>query len=326
MKQLHISSTNTYDLPLKLARKNFRTLGYALFEDEVLNPNQIQKIQSHYNPFEPKLPPNDSEVLNIVCGKEFGLVRSSNGRVYYYGKAASLGLKSIGKSPTLKMTELIVSKVASITQVSIGHDGVHALLVNDDGTVFFTGSARRGEDGDTSKNRRQPKAVKPKKIAKIDTHFIINASCNNGTSAFVTKLGKLIMFGKDTTHCDAGGFVTELSDQHITKVALGKAHCVVLNTKGNLFTFGLNNKGQCGRVFVKDKEASSSSSAMETSLETKNVENKFKIDMTNMCDSDDHNVVHGQCRVCSTCKECTGYNVSCVSALSLAIQERIPGS
>lgn len=68
-----------------------------------------------------------------------------------------------------------------------------------------TGTARRGEDGDTSKNRRQPKAVKPKKLSKIDSHFIVHASCNNGTSAFVTKSGKLIMFGKDTAHCDSSG-------------------------------------------------------------------------------------------------------------------------
>lgn len=76
---------------------------------------------------------------------------------------------------------MIISKVANIVHVAIGHDGIHAILVNDDGTVYFAGTARRGEDGDTSKNRRQPKAVKPKKLAKIDSHFIVHASCNNGT-------------------------------------------------------------------------------------------------------------------------------------------------
>jgi alpha-tubulin suppressor-like RCC1 family protein len=45
------------------------------------------------------------------------------------------------------------------------------------------------------------------------------------------------------------GLVTNLHDQHIIKVCLGKAHCVVLNTKGELFSFGLNNKYQCGHLF-----------------------------------------------------------------------------
>lgn len=130
--------------------------------------------------FEPKLP-NDVEIQSIVCGKEFGLVRASNGKIYYYGKSASLGLKSIGRTPTMKMTELIISKVSNIVQIAVGHDGVHALLVNDDGTVYFAGTARRGEDGDSSKNRRQPKASKPKKLSRIDGHVITQAACNNGT-------------------------------------------------------------------------------------------------------------------------------------------------
>lgn len=33
------------------------------------------------------------------------------------------------------------------------------------------------------------------------------------------------------------------------QVALGKAHAVALNVKGHVFTFGINNKYQCGREF-----------------------------------------------------------------------------
>ncbi|KAM8720838.1 hypothetical protein ACLKA7_006822 [Drosophila subpalustris] len=319
-----------FELPLQLARKKFRTLGYAAFEDELLNQHQIQRIQSAHNSFEPKLPApcRDADVLGMACGKEFGLVRASNGRVYYYGKSAALGLKCVGRTPTLKLTELIVSKAAHIVHVAVGHDGIHALLVNDDGTVYFAGTARRGEDGDSSKNRRQPKAVKPKKMSKIDGHVVVHAACNNGTSAFVTKTGKLIMYGKDTAHCDSMGFVSELLDQHVTKVALGKAHCVALNAKGQLFTFGLNNKGQCGRVFnkmmpVKDVPSSSTTYALLGQHADKF---RHKIDFSTLCDYDDHNMVQGQCRVCVMCRECTGYNVSCVSALNVPLEQRLGGS
>lgn len=139
VKQIYTTTGNIIsDLALKLARKSFKTLGYAAFEDEVLNQNQIQSIQTTNNPFEPKLP-NDFDVAGIVCGKEFGLVRSTNGKVFYYGKSSALGLKSIGKTPSLKMTELIISKVSHIVQIAIGHDGIHAILLNDDGTVYFCG-------------------------------------------------------------------------------------------------------------------------------------------------------------------------------------------
>lgn len=194
------------------------------------------------------------------------------------------------------------------------------------------GTARRGEDGDSSKNRRQPKAVKPKRIAKIDGHIIVHASCNNGTSALVTNTGKLIMLGKDTMHCDSStGFVTDILDQHITKVALGKAHTVALNSKGQIITFGMNNKGQCGRSKGKltqcvtetdfGAKAQQSQSSVSASPAT-----PMKFDVSNMCDFEEHNIVHGQCRVCTICRECTGYNVSCVTTQNISIDQRVPGA
>jgi hypothetical protein len=33
-------------------------------------------------------------------------------------------------------------------QYSVGHEGLHCLMVADDGSVFFAGVAKRGEDGD----------------------------------------------------------------------------------------------------------------------------------------------------------------------------------
>jgi E3 ubiquitin-protein ligase MYCBP2 len=53
------------------------------------------------------------------------------------------------------------------------------------------------------KARRQPKPVKPKKMIKVDGLNIVHAACNNGTTAVVSKEGELLMFGKDTAHCDS---------------------------------------------------------------------------------------------------------------------------
>lgn len=170
----------------------------------------------------------------------------------------------------------------------------------------FKGTARRGEDGEQSKNRRQLKATKPKKVSKIDGYFITHISCNNGTSAFVTKDGKLIIFGKDTNYCDSAGIVTGLNDVHIVKVALGKAHCVALDAKGQLYTFGLNNKGQCGRKFTKDRNGMSlyaraiiidlilCYSLLDDTFDPKPKQQTFKP----MCPIDEHTIIDGKCRVC----------------------------
>lgn len=45
------------------------------------------------------------------------------------------------------------------------------------------------------------------------------------------------------------GHVTDLKDQVVSQVSLGKAHAVALTSKGRIYTFGINNKGQCGRDF-----------------------------------------------------------------------------
>ena len=89
----------------------------------------------------------------------------------YSGKSQSLGIKSTPASPAagvanapsssskpsaaaaagvLEWKELAIVKSPRIIQCSVGHDGQHCLLVADDGSVFFVGVARRGEDGESS--------------------------------------------------------------------------------------------------------------------------------------------------------------------------------
>lgn len=262
--------------------------------------------------------PDDSEISGIIAGKEFGLIMSAAGKVYYYGKSASLGLKSLIKSPSLKLSELTISKVSKIIQISLGHDGLHTLLLSDDGSVYFAGCSRRGEDGEISK-RRLLKPTKPKRISRLDNHFIVNISSNNGTSAFVTKTGKLIMFGKDTSFCDAHGVVSQLQDQQITKTALGKAHTVALNAKGQVFTFGVNNKGQCGRSFGNHKDKH---------FPSEDYYSKAIADRPPpfLCEIDEHDIVEDNCKICKICHECTGYNKSCAAMQKIPIKNRIPGS
>lgn len=87
-------------------------------------------------------------------------------------------------------------------------------------------------------------------MQKVEGQFIVNAACNNGSTALVTKEGSLLMFGKDTLYSDeTTGLVPDLKDVCVVNVALGKAHTAVLTNKGQLYTFGINNRGQCGRDF-----------------------------------------------------------------------------
>lgn len=324
----------------------------------------------------------DEDILTVAAGKDFTLVRTVGGKIYYSGKASSVGMKqgsasaaaaaaaaamagsssgiaggggnsgagasgngagiSSGAGPSGskpsgapvtgpsgsnssgsggRWPELTITKSPRIIHLSVGHEGQHGVLVSDEGAAFFVGTARRGEDGDASKGRRQPKPVKPKKMIKMDGQFVVSSGCNNGTSALVTRDGELYIFGKDTSHCDAStGLVTELRDVHVSTVALGKAHALALTNKGHVHSFGINNKGQCGRDFTpQTKEGTGMSMSVgpagEEELEDEEgAESGDEGGEGGMCPPGRHRWVREHCLICTVCHECTGYGAACVSS------------
>lgn len=56
----------------------------------------------------------------------------------YCGKAAALGIKQAGVRIG-KWSELVLTKAPKVTQIAVGHDGLHAILVTEDGSAFFAG-------------------------------------------------------------------------------------------------------------------------------------------------------------------------------------------
>uniref|UniRef100_A0A182JNI9 PHR domain-containing protein n=1 Tax=Anopheles christyi TaxID=43041 RepID=A0A182JNI9_9DIPT len=258
------------ELRLKLAKNRYHTYGWAAFEEELVDNGGFQQLTAAPVPVL-ESNPTGAGIQSISCGKEFGLVLVDDGKVLYWGRGTALGLKSSANvaggaagclmsapkaTVSMKLNELtaLPKGVTCFRQVAVGHEANHGLLLTGDGTVYFTGTAKRGEDGELAKtNRRQPKAIKPKRLNKLDGQTVTFVACNNGTSAFVTKDGKLIMYGKDTNYCEPNGVVGGLTDVVIRKVALGKAHCVAVDALGQLYTFGLNNKGQCGRKFQRER-------------------------------------------------------------------------
>uniref|UniRef100_S4RQI1 Uncharacterized protein n=1 Tax=Petromyzon marinus TaxID=7757 RepID=S4RQI1_PETMA len=260
------------------------------------------------------------------AGREFALMRTANGKVYYTGKYQSLGIKQGGPAVG-KWVELPLTKSPKIMQFAVGHDGGHALMVAEDGSVFFTGTAKKGEDGESAKSRRQPKACKPKKMIRMEGKAVVQVACNNGSSALVTREGELYTFGKDAVYSDATGLVKELRGQTVTQVALGKAHACVLTKSGTVWTFGVNNKGQCGRDTGTNAHGSKGAgtephavAAMEEDLEEEGDEDRQG---AVMCQPGAHTWKMEQCMVCTVCGECTGYGSSCVSS---GRAERAPGT
>ncbi|KAM7178271.1 E3 ubiquitin-protein ligase MYCBP2 isoform 8-T8 [Macrochelys suwanniensis] len=298
------------ELQLKLARKCLHACGISLFDLE----KDLHIISTGF----------DEESAVLGAGREFALMKTASGKIYYTGKYQSLGIKQGGPSAG-KWVELPITKSPKIIQFSVGHDGSHALLVAEDGSIFFTGSASKGEDGESTKSRRQSKPYKPKKIIKMEGKIVVYTACNNGSSSVISKDGELYMFGKDAIYSDSTSLVTDLKGHFVTQVAMGKAHTCVLMKNGEVWTFGVNNKGQCGRDtgsmsqggkgFVVENMATAMDEDLEEELDEKD-------EKSMMCPPGMHKWKLEQCMVCTVCGDCTGYGASCVSS---GRPDRVPG-
>ena len=312
----------TSDLPIKLARKCVEVVGSSIIDDGAAAASGAAGDRYHVE-FGV-----DDEVSCLASGKEFSLMLANSGKLYFTGKSVAIGHKT-ACSPG-RWNEVTVSKSGTspvtISQFSVGHDGLHALLVSEDGTVYFTGTSKRGEDADhQSKPRRQPKPSKPKKMSRMEGQTVVTTACNSGTSCIVNKKGELFVFGKDSSHADLStGQVTELSGQVVTAVAAGKAHIVALTLNNEVFTFGMNNKGQCGRDFPQCPGPAPAD--VDDGDDDHDADNENEIVSAGaelLCPPGKHKWKHDQCMVCAVCGECTGYGAGCVSA---SRPDRNPGT
>ncbi|XP_016086576.1 E3 ubiquitin-protein ligase MYCBP2-like [Sinocyclocheilus grahami] len=121
------------------------------------------------------------------------------------------------------------------------------------------------------------------------------------------------------------GQVSDLKGHFVTQVAMGKAHTCVLTKSGEVWTFGVNNKGQCGRDTGTMSQAGKAfgvenmATAMDEDLEDELDEKEEK---SMMCQPGMHKWKLDQCMVCTVCGDCTGYGASCVSS---GRPDRVPG-
>lgn len=66
----------------------------------------------------------------------------------YNSKLGNQNLRAPGSQDTQCWVELTCPKISVVKQCIIGNEGSIGLLVYNDGSVYFIGFARRGEDGE----------------------------------------------------------------------------------------------------------------------------------------------------------------------------------
>ena len=97
-------STIDDELPLKLARKSVNVFGTSVIE-EGKTKNQVDFGY-------------DEETVSLQSGKEFALMLTNQGRIYYTGKSSALGHKQ--PCPNGQWNELAITKASKFVQCAIG--------------------------------------------------------------------------------------------------------------------------------------------------------------------------------------------------------------
>ena len=116
-----------------------------------------------------------------------------------------------------------------------------------------------------------------------------------------------------------------LKDVHIVNIALGKAHGLALSDKGNVYSFGINNKGQCGRDGLVSSSqinqsngessipAAAPNDAIDDDIESEDGGSAGEV---KLCPSGSHRWRVDQCMICTQCHQCTGL-LNCLSIYSV---------
>uniref|UniRef100_A0A8L8Q1Q6 TNFR-Cys domain-containing protein n=1 Tax=Heligmosomoides polygyrus TaxID=6339 RepID=A0A8L8Q1Q6_HELPZ len=174
----------------------------------------------------PKYLHNQSADLHL--GKDIAFLQSRSGKIYYAGNGIKYGLQETGTT----WMELVLPE--SIVQMSVGAE--YVLFRAGSGHAWIAG----GDDG-----RR---AGKLRRLTTINRLSISSAA---GSYGYVTDNGRVYVGGRHGMSVyPETGQVLGLDGTHMASLALGKTHAVAISKQGYVYTWGLNNLNQCGRVEV----------------------------------------------------------------------------
>lgn len=67
-------------------------------------------------------------------------------QLFYTGKSSALGMRSVLGDG--QWSEIYPARAMHVSAVATGHEGLHALVLMQDGSVYFMGTAKRGEDAE----------------------------------------------------------------------------------------------------------------------------------------------------------------------------------
>uniref|UniRef100_A0A1I7XGZ0 SAM_MT_RSMB_NOP domain-containing protein n=1 Tax=Heterorhabditis bacteriophora TaxID=37862 RepID=A0A1I7XGZ0_HETBA len=187
-----------------------------------------------------------NEVVQVATGPDHCIALLESGLVMVWGEQYD---GAILHSPT------VVHHLIGIPIVRVSAGGRHCVALSASGAVYTWGQNDFGQLG-TGDMRGRPT---PYFLEGMSSMGIVEVCCGDSHTVLLNKEGRLFGFGSDAygqlgcgrkfdKHITPAA-VTELMGSHVTRVACGRNHTIVI-IGGRVYPFGQNANGQLGNGSV----------------------------------------------------------------------------
>jgi alpha-tubulin suppressor-like RCC1 family protein len=197
--------------------------------------------------------PKIGRIIAISAGYNHSLLLNSRGQVFAFGsnEVGKLGRDNMNKSfiPLLVKT----SGLGKIVAISAGSDD--SFLLNSQGQVFGFGDNDHGQLGlGDIKSRNTP--------TLIDLPEVVAISAWSSHSLFLDSQGQVFGSGAngfgqlglgDLNNRNLPTPIDQSEIGQVTSIETGGRHSIILNSQGQIFTFGNNQNGRLGLGYVTDQ-------------------------------------------------------------------------
>uniref|UniRef100_A0ABI8AE57 Regulator of chromosome condensation 2 n=4 Tax=Felidae TaxID=9681 RepID=A0ABI8AE57_FELCA len=138
-----------------------------------------------------------------------------------------------------------------VRTVVSGSCAAHSLLITTEGTLWSWGRNEKGQLGHGDTKRVEA----PKLIEGLSHEVIVSAACGRNHTLALTETGSVFAFGENKmgqlglgNQTDAVPSPAQImyNGQPITKMACGAEFSMIMDCKGNLYSFGCPEYGQLG--------------------------------------------------------------------------------
>uniref|UniRef100_A0A8R1DYZ2 RCR-type E3 ubiquitin transferase n=1 Tax=Caenorhabditis japonica TaxID=281687 RepID=A0A8R1DYZ2_CAEJA len=251
------------------SRKSYRLTDVKFTSyGDIQNPHRLPEY----------LPPNlHPQTVDLHITKEVAFIQARSGKVYYAGNGTRFGLHETGNN----WMELCLPE--PVVQISVGVD-----------TIMFRSGAGHSWIANVDERKRNGRL---RRLIAPNRRKTVHVCAYGHVYGYVTENGKVFMGGLHTMRVNASTqMLCGLDNVHISTLAFGKTHAVAVSRSGHLFTWGLNNMNQCGRV----ESASVNTSPRHSSRP------EYQI-----CPIGGHTWVNDTPSVCGQCGLCSARGVAC---------------